>query len=78
MFRNRKAYDETIDTITKETIDIIVKTYKRTISILEEQIALTGQTNETLKNENKTLRDSNELLQKNRGPIERGRADAGS
>lgn len=56
MFRIRKAYDE--------TIDIIVKTYKRTISILEEQIALTGQTNDTLKNENKTLRDANELLQK--------------
>lgn len=55
MFRIRKAYDETIDVITK--------TYKRTISILEEQVSLAGETNTILKNENKTLRDSNELLQ---------------
>lgn len=55
MFRIRKAYDE--------TIDIITKTYKRTITILEEQVTLAGQTNTALKNENKALRDSNELLQ---------------
>lgn len=55
MFRIRKAYDE--------TIDIITKTYKRTISILDEQVKLAGETNTILKNENKTLRDSNELLQ---------------
>lgn len=55
MFRIRKAYDE--------TIDVIIKTYKRTISILEEQVSLAGETNTILKNENKTLRDSNELLQ---------------
>lgn len=56
MFRIRKAYDETIDVITK--------TYKRTINILEEQVTITSQTNTALKNENKTLRDANELLQK--------------
>lgn len=55
MFRIRKAYDESVDVITKA--------YKNTIKILEEQVTLAGQTNTILKNENKTLRDSNELLQ---------------
>ena len=55
MFRIRKAYEE--------SVDIITKTYKRTIGILEEQVKLAGETNTILKNENKTLRDSNELLQ---------------
>lgn len=55
MFRIRKAYSE--------SVDIITKTYKSTIKILEEQVTLAGETNTILKNENKTLRDSNELLQ---------------